>query len=247
MVQRKLILSCSKRKILNQEVVPAIERYDGVAFRLLRRYLRNSNDDLEIYILSARCGLIPHTEKISYYDSKMTLIEARQLKSKILQQAEKLFLCKNFLEQKRIFINLGHNYFESFSGVYAILAEQCDITTASGSSGRRLAQMHDWLYGEDSDLRNEKNIRKRLAPVKLRGIEINFTKEEVCALVREKVKNANSATNFHSWFAAIDNLRVSPKWVVSQLTGLSVGSFHSDEARRVLQQIGIEVIRQRHA
>lgn len=107
--------------------------------------------------------------------------------------------------------------------------------------------MHDWLYGEDSDLRNEKNIRKRLAPVKLRGIEINFTKEEVCALVREKVKNANSATNFHSWFAAIDNLRVSPKWVVSQLTGLSVGSFHSDEARRVLQQIGIEVIRQRHA
>lgn len=242
MAQRKLILSCSKRKIFDERVVPAIERYDGTAFRLLRRYQRIEGENLDVYILSARFGLIAHTKKIFYYDSKMTLFEARQMKSKILRQAEKLFLDKNGLAEKQIFINLGRNYCESFSEVFPVLAN-CNITLASGSSGKRLAQMHDWLYGEKSDLRQVKIIKKSSMPVKLRGIEIHFTREEIYALVLERANETNGASDFHSWFVAVGNRRVSPKWIVSQITGLPPGKFHSDEARRVLQQLGIEVKR----
>jgi hypothetical protein len=35
-----LILACSRRKRPDEGLLPAIERYDGPAFRVLRRFLR---------------------------------------------------------------------------------------------------------------------------------------------------------------------------------------------------------------
>jgi hypothetical protein len=39
---RMLILACSRRKRPDEGLLPAIERYDGPAFRVLRRFLRKS-------------------------------------------------------------------------------------------------------------------------------------------------------------------------------------------------------------
>jgi hypothetical protein len=44
-----------------------------------------------------------------------------------------------------------------------------------------------------------------------------------------------------TWYVAVGGQRVGPKWLVSQVTGLPVSAFHTDEARRVLQQLGVEV------
>ena len=54
---------------------------------------------------------------------------------------------------------------------------------------------------------------------------------------------AEGLTSYQSWYCIVQGVRVSPKWLVSQLTGLSVGSFHSDEARRFLNKLGLEVYR----
>ncbi len=57
---RLLILGCSKAKTKHDELVPAIQRYDGPPFRVLRRYLRLRYDPvLRVYILSAEYGIIP--------------------------------------------------------------------------------------------------------------------------------------------------------------------------------------------
>ena len=60
--RRLLILSCSQRKHTSLDPLPAIERYDGPLFKVLRRFLRESSHqarDLDVFILSAAYGLIP--------------------------------------------------------------------------------------------------------------------------------------------------------------------------------------------
>ena len=61
---RLLILSCSQRKRPNRVLLPALERYDGPVFRMLRKFLRSCparESHLEIYILSAQFGLLHRT------------------------------------------------------------------------------------------------------------------------------------------------------------------------------------------
>jgi hypothetical protein len=62
--------------------------------------------------------------------------------------------------------------------------------------------------------------------------------ETACQALSSQSKNA---TCYQSWYVEVGMVRVSPKWIVSQLTGLPVGSFHTSDARRVLQQLGISV------
>ena len=58
-VDRLLILSCSQRKAPAKGRLPAIDRYDGPAFRVLRKYLREGPAEVPtVLILSAKYGLI---------------------------------------------------------------------------------------------------------------------------------------------------------------------------------------------
>lgn len=66
---RLLLISCSKRKRADYKLMPAIDRYDGPAFYVLRRYLREIDDrHLSVYILSAEFGIINVQKLIPYYD-----------------------------------------------------------------------------------------------------------------------------------------------------------------------------------
>src|SRR5882672_5914224 len=52
-MDRALVLACSQRKNPHASLMPAIDRYDGPAFRVLHRYLREKEDrHLKVYILS---------------------------------------------------------------------------------------------------------------------------------------------------------------------------------------------------
>jgi hypothetical protein len=46
-----------------------------------------------------------------------------------------------------------------------------------------------------------------------------------------------------TWAAQLDDTLVSPKWLVSELTGIPVAAFHTDDARRYLAAIGVRVLR----
>jgi hypothetical protein len=244
-MNKQIILSCSKKKTLTKGLIPAIERYDGAAFRLIRRYIRVSGNPLDIFILSGKFGLIPHTQRIPYYDSKLTLTKACKMRNKIHSQAKQLFLTDSNGKEKNYFINLGQIYQHAFVKILDDLSVQAQVISVTGSSGNRLSKMHDWLYGEKSPLRSEHQETKTKKEIFIGGIRLKADAIDIQTIVQREHKKIGTKDmhHFYSWFVEIDDIKVSVKWLVSQLTGLPVSKFHSDQARKVLQQLGLKVQR----
>src|SRR5207247_7032704 len=79
--RRILLMACSQRKKKGRRNLPAIDRYDGPAFRVLRKYLREVNDrSLSVYVLSAQYGIIPSWKRLPNYDQKMNFERASVLR-----------------------------------------------------------------------------------------------------------------------------------------------------------------------
>lgn len=80
--------------------------------------------------------------------------------------------------------------------------------------------------------------------VRLRGVALAATPEEVAALARRALAEERGAPDaYQGWYVPLDGRRVAPKWLVSCLTGLPVGAFGTGEARRALAALGVEVRR----
>ena len=73
-----LIIACSQRKRSELNLLPAIGRYDGVYFRLLRKARREGYwpENLDMLILSSKYGLIDLSTPIAYYEQRMTRTRA---------------------------------------------------------------------------------------------------------------------------------------------------------------------------
>jgi hypothetical protein len=71
-----------------------------------------------------------------------------------------------------------------------------------------------------------------------------LTPEQVFETARESLAETSDGPNrYQTWYVMIDGQRVAAKWLVSQITGLPVSAFVSDEARHLLTQLGIKVMR----
>jgi len=241
---RLLILSCSQRKRHEEGLLPAIERYDGPLFRILRRYLQSGavNKDrranLDIYILSAEFGLIPADRQIPEYERRMTLARAQELNSSVLESLRDVF-DSNVL-YREVFLCMGQDYQRSLTGWEAWRPSDLPVIEATGSLGGMQSQLHDWLYGASLLPRT----CARGGSARIQGIDLDLSSQQVLEVARQALQNdIRGATDYRMWYVQIDDQRVSPKWVVSRLTGLPVGRFHSDSARQVLTRLGVQVHR----
>jgi hypothetical protein len=80
--------------------------------------------------------------------------------------------------------------------------------------------------------------------ITLRGVPLEFSREEVLALARRALAEGRGHPNtYQAWCVEIDGIRVAPKWLVGQISGLAPATFRSGDARRVLAQLGIAVER----
>lgn len=121
--------------------MPAIDRYDGPAFRVLHRYLREEEDrQLKVYILSAEFGLISSNNPIPYYDRRMTAARALELREgttpileSLLRQhaCSELFLCASKIYQQAI--------------DQSTLMRLLPVRYAASGQGPKLASLHRWL------------------------------------------------------------------------------------------------------
>ena len=139
-----LILSCSKRKRrLPVTPIPAIERYDGTFFRILRKAFSEYGkpNNLDIVILSAKHGLIAYNENITYYDQKMTISRAKILSSPVRARLRDT-LKESWYE--KVFINLGKLYMLALDGSRDLLDEY-NVYCASGRIGERMQQLRNWV------------------------------------------------------------------------------------------------------
>jgi hypothetical protein len=244
-MQRFLILSCTERKRHDQELLPAVERYDGPSFRLLRRFRKQTTESIEVYILSAQFGLIHCEEPIPYYDQMMTPQRSTELKPQISERFQQIFGSAHHGNRKRsqLLFCMGKLYFNVLkeSMPTGILVEH-----APGPIGKQLSKLHQWLYRHQSRLEIGGPTNSARGNTRLRGIDIAMTPAGVINRARRQLSQQSvGAENYQSWYVSIDGKRVSPKWLVSLLTGLPVSKFHSDEARRILQRLGVEVHRVR--
>lgn len=242
MGRRLLILSCSQRKRTAADLLPALERYDGPPFRVLRKFLSQCPleiRNLDVYILSAEFGLIPSSRMIPCYDRKMTFRRAVELHSSVIAELVRILQGSHYEE---LFISIGRAYLHTIEGYQENVASGLRVTIAEGSQGRKLTMLRDWLgHGVLLHSLHDRAVIKDIGRARIRGIDVMLTQEEAFVIARRALRERQgNPTRYESWYVLVDDQRVSSKWLVSQLTGLSVNRFSTDEARRVLWQLGIE-------
>ncbi len=135
-----LIVACSERKRhLPQVPIAAIQRYDGVFFRVLRKWLRtNVTKSLDVLIISARFGLIRGDTAIPEYDHRMTPTRACELAQQVRKSLRGFIARGNY---QRTFVNLGRCYQPTIAGLDGLEK----AFWAKGAIGQRARQMKEWL------------------------------------------------------------------------------------------------------
>lgn len=140
MSRRLLLIACSNRKVQTRELLPAIQRYDGVTYRVIRKAMREGYfpPNVDIKILSAEFGLIDAETRIPYYDRRMDRRRAYELKSQVLSTLQ-VYLEGN--QDSEVYIDLGKDYLPAIEGIGGI----DKIVFAKGRIGERLARLKIWL------------------------------------------------------------------------------------------------------
>jgi len=138
-----LVLGCSKRKRPHHGVLPAIERYDGPNYRVLRKARREGSwpPNLEVLIVSAKHGLISAEGPIGNYDLLLTRERASALQQRVGRQLDSHL---ERVEYREVFINLGRIYLLTLTHS-ARLPLLSRVLYASGGIGQRMSQMKAWL------------------------------------------------------------------------------------------------------
>lgn len=235
-----LLVACSRRKRDTPGLLPAIERYDGPIFRLIRRFRRHHPTGPRVVILSAAFGLIPADQPIPWYDRRMTPARAHALQPEV--ECDLRAMVRDCSPQE-IFICMGKTYREALPDRGTILPADLPVRLAAGTMGAQLAALHDWLYGEPPSPAHGPAANGDGA-ISIRGVAITVSAEQALHVARHALATGSGDPDaFQAWYVAVDDCRVAPKWLVSRLTGLPVGAFTTDEARRVLARLGIEVRR----
>jgi hypothetical protein len=141
-----LILGCSARKRSTTEMLPAIERYDGPLYRVLRKCLREGTapQSLDILIISARYGLLRASDRVECYDQRMTRGLSAQMREEIGLRIAAELSGKTYSQAH---ISLGTHYLAALGGVELVSHYVGRVSLASGGIGQRQAQLRDWLLG----------------------------------------------------------------------------------------------------
>ncbi len=240
---RLLILSCSQRKLPDAGELPALERYDGPPYRVLRRYLRTTPaPDVAVLILSARYGIITANTPIAWYDQRMTVSRAAALREDI-ERTIAHYLDTHAMTASCIC--MGTTYRAALGAAYAALFDHGPCTVLSGSMGAMLAGLHNWLSPIQPSAQHAEPVStQQMSHPCLRGVVITLTREQVWDRARQALAAGHGdPTHYAAWYVVLDGQRVAPKWVVSSISGIPVGRFSTDDARRVLRQLGVEVYR----
>ena len=145
--RRLLILSCSQRKHATQEPLPAIERYNGPLFFVLRRFLREcprQARQLDVYILSAVYGLIPGNFPTAWYDQKINASRVAELQPQVNATFSDIRR-DNYVSTCFV---LGKTYLKVFEDLQNLVTTHTQPIVVYGTMGKRQVQLKKWLWGE---------------------------------------------------------------------------------------------------
>ena len=140
MTRQLLVLSCSQAKRNCNGWLPAIDRYNGSEYRVIKKFLRDNQWPLglSIAILSAEYGLFGSLKRIEHYDSRMTPAMAR----------EKATECSAILKKwadyhDAVYFSLGKDYLPAVEP--ALKRTSLPVTPFQGSRGEKASQIKAFL------------------------------------------------------------------------------------------------------
>ena len=148
--RRLLILSCSQRKHTSQDLLPAIERYNGPLFFVLRRFIREcpcEAKQLDVHILSATYGLIAGDFPTPLYDQKMNMARVVELQPQVKTTFSSL-LQNNYAS---ICLVLGNTYLKTFEGFHDLIPKLSEFIITYGPIGKKQTQLKKWLWENSND------------------------------------------------------------------------------------------------
>jgi hypothetical protein len=139
-----LLIACSQRKRLDPEPLPALERYDGNTYRVIRKLQREDRWPflVDVVILSAEFGLIDADKSIPYYERRMDRARAAELRSTVLATLQERL--KGNQQYDSVYVDLGGDYLPAIDGIES-LCNGTSIVCAQGRIGQRLSNLKQWL------------------------------------------------------------------------------------------------------
>lgn len=140
--RRLLVLACSAHKRVGAGLLPAVDRYDGPAFRVLRKALADTDDRPDVLVLSAKYGLIPADHEIPDYDHRLTPEAADGLRSDVLRALGEALAAGAYAE---VAFCLGRDYRRAVAGYEGVVPAGTAVATITGGQGTRLRNLRRWL------------------------------------------------------------------------------------------------------
>jgi hypothetical protein len=250
MTRRLLLLSCSARKRNDPAPLPAIDRYDGPLWRVVRGYLRENPlfaAYLDIFALSAVYGLLPATQPIPWYEQKMTPTQADALQPSVVPSFQTLMTDGTYQE---MCLALSQLYWRAMRGWESFVPPAAKVTLADGPLGTKQGQVRAWLHGEPWEPPAERPTRIA-APehprgtATLCGITLQMSREAVLEQARQFLNDdRRAAGRYRDWYVLVDGQRVSAKGLVSRLSGFPTSRFDAGRARSILLALGVDIERE---
>lgn len=139
-----LVLSCSATKRQDSDLLPALTRYDGPAYRIVRQYRdcieRGAHPGLRVLILSAEHGILGSTSPLHDYDRKMDRARAAELIAAHRWRAEWM---------RELLLHEGRNCLVFGGALYRHVIsgwlQGADFPHTTGGIGTQLGQLKRWL------------------------------------------------------------------------------------------------------
>lgn len=110
--------------------MPTLERYQGVYFRVLKKYVReNRLKDTDIIVISERFGVLKPTQKVPYYPPFEGVLPQKEVERNRETNLNKLRKLLSNDKYSEIFVVCGRNFysliqgFEKFTNAKVIYAQ----------------------------------------------------------------------------------------------------------------------------
>jgi hypothetical protein len=233
-----VILGCSRRKRRTSRLGPAIDRYDGPVFRVLRKHAREALDSpAHACILSGRFGLIRGDFSIPRYERQLQRADHVALRRQVEGQLNRIL---DELQPERLFVSVGCRYWPLLEKPLARAVSPARVVIATGGIGGRASHLAHWLRADEQAATKPISSPTRGVAVLL-GTTVRLTRDEVLQRARDALLAAPvAAQRFETWCVPLGSQRVAPKWLVSVLFDKPVARFRTADARRVLSLLGVD-------
>jgi hypothetical protein len=233
-----VILGCSERKKKTSRLIPAIDRYDGPAFQVLRKYSRDKPELRHgTYILSGRFGLINAEFPTPRYSHRMTSADVLSLRASVDSQVKEAI---DRVQPESVFVSVGSRYWPLLEEPISREISSDKLNIASGSIGGRASQLAHWLRLSEPRT-NDVPVGQPCGEATLLGTTVRLTRSEILHKANEaRSVDPEGSLRFQTWFVELGNERVAPKWLASILFDKPVVRFRTADARRVLLALGVD-------